>query len=105
MRKSEIFEQLFDQNWPNEEDLVKYALDRHGFVGDDGYYGVVYPSDLDEYQREVEGEFIPEKHVEILYWDGQHQEMQCRESEYLVALKAHLLNVGCAQLAEKLENA
>lgn len=105
MNESEIFKQLFSQSWPDDEGLVKYALDRHGFGGDDGCYGVTYPSDLDEYQREVEGELIPEGCVEISYWDGQDQEIQCKEHEYLSALKAHLLSSGAVSLAEKLENA
>jgi len=105
MTEFEIFKQLFSHSWPDKEGLVKYALDRHGFGGDDGYYGVTYPVDIDEYQREVEGVFIPEDYVEINYWDGQHQEVQIKEHDYLSALKSHLLRSGFDQLAEKLENA
>jgi len=105
MNKSEIFEQIFSHNWPDEESLVKYAIDRNGFGGNDNYYGVTYPTDLDEYQREVEGEYIPEGYLEINYWDKQHKEIKCTESEYLAALKAHLINKGFTQLVKKLENA
>ncbi len=74
MTESDILFQLFSYNWPSFEELVEYANKRHGYVGDDGYYGVTYPSDLDEYQKEIEGEFIPEGFVEVMYWDAQRTE-------------------------------
>lgn len=49
-------------------DLLKYAKEAHGFVADEGAYWVLYPSDLDEYEIEVEGHKIPEEMVEIYQW-------------------------------------
>lgn len=105
MNESEILEQVFSHGWPTGEDLVLYAIRRHGFGGDDGFYGVTYPDDLDEYQVEVKGEFIPEGFVEINYWDGEHKEIQVPELRYLESLKDHLRRTGLELLAEKLANA
>ena len=70
--------------------MVQFAEDGHGFGGDDGYYGVIYSGDLDEYDREVGKSFIPEGFVEIFYWDGEVKEIQIKEKEYLSLLKKHL---------------
>ncbi|RCU50090.1 hypothetical protein DU002_10330 [Corallincola holothuriorum] len=82
-----------------------YALKRHGFGGDDGFYGVTYPNDLDEYQIEIEGEFIPDGFVEINYWDGEHKEIQIPERKYLESLKDYLSKNGYELLVDKLANA
>jgi hypothetical protein len=105
MTESEIFSQLFDNSWPSPNKLVEYAKKRHGYMGDDGYYGVTYPCDLDEYQREVEGKFIPEGFVEVSFWDGSFNASQISEEKYLAALKAHLVNCGHLELAQELNRA
>jgi len=102
MNRSEIYTQLFSYEWPSNEQLVEYSNKRHGYGGDDGYYGVTYPSDLDEYQREVEGEYIPDGYVEINYWDGEHREIQVLETEYLSELRNYLLSEGDKALADKI---
>jgi hypothetical protein len=56
-------------SWSRLVDLVQFAVNRHGFGDSNGGFGVVYPSDVDEYQREVEHEYIAENHVQIYgYW-------------------------------------
>jgi len=100
MNIEEILDHVFSYKWPSDEKLVDYAIARHGFGGDDGYYGVTYPSDLDEYYTEVEGQYIPDGYVEINYWDGEQKEVQIPESEYLAALKRYLLNSGKKSLAD-----
>ena len=104
MIKAEIFSQLFSNCWPTQEQLVTFADNRHGYGADNGYYGVKYPSDLDEYQREVEGEFIPDGYVEINFWDGNHCKIQTLESEYLSEVEKYLINSGSENLADKLRN-
>ncbi len=44
-----IYNELFSQFFPSDEQLVEFALKRHGYCMDNGYYGVTYPDDLDEY--------------------------------------------------------
>jgi len=105
MTDRDILAQLFSYDWPTPEQLVQFANERHGYMGDDGYYGVTYPSDLDEYQIEVEGEFIAEGFVEISYWGGAHKETTITEQKYLEVLKAHLLSQGYCKLALGLRNA
>jgi hypothetical protein len=90
MNKAEILEQIFLLDWPSEIKLAEYVVNRHEFDSDDGYYGVTYPNDLDEYEIEVEGSFISKGSVEINYWDGDNQVIQLLESEYVIALKNHL---------------
>ena len=105
MNRAEIFAQVFSNRWPSPEDLVKYAQEKRGYGGDDGYYGVTYPSDLDEYQKQVEGEFIPEGYVEVSYWDGDFQSIQIKEAEYLSALRAHLVSIKRDDLLKDWNNA
>lgn len=48
-------EQLLEiiEAWSRIGDLPGYALKRHGFDDSNGRFGITYPEDLDEYQREV----------------------------------------------------
>jgi hypothetical protein len=101
---SEIYSQVLGSNWPSDEKLVEYAIKGHCFGGDDGYYGVTYPSDLDEYQRVVDGEFIEIGFVELSFWDGSFQTLHVTEVDYLTALQEHLENGGKSSLAKIIEN-
>ena len=65
MELNKIIRQLFTYSFPSDEELVKFANARHDFGGDDGGYGVTYPTDLDEYEREIEQQVIPEGSLEI----------------------------------------
>lgn len=105
MTKVEVLAQLFSTGWPKPDELVQYANARHGYGGDDGYYGITYPSDLDEYQRVVEGEYIPAGAVQVHYWDGTFRDLLLYEQEYLQALRVHLLSIGRAKLATELRDA
>jgi len=96
---NEIFRQLFSNSWPSDAELVEYAVKRHGYRGDDGYYGVTYPTDLDEYEIVVERRRIEEGNVEIAYWDGDFQAVQVSEAAYLEALEANLQSKGHPTLA------
>ena len=72
-------------------DLAKYAKDGHGFVADEGAYWVLYSTDLDEYEVEVEGHKIEEGMVEIYHWavlaDG--EVILLKLSDYLYALEEY----------------
>ena len=99
----EIINNLFIYHWPDDEDLVEYAIARHGFCGNDGYYGVTYSSDLDEYDREVDGRHIPDGYVEVNFWVGEDKIVQITESKYLEILKQHLVKSDKATLVCELE--
>lgn len=105
MNKKEIYTQLFSYNWPQAEELINYANSKKGYGGDDGCYGVTYPSDLDEYDREVEKIIIPEGYLEINYWHEGNQDIHVTEKEYILELKKHLISTGNSALTEKLKNA
>lgn len=99
MTVDEIFKQLFSYAWPSNVALVEYATKRHGYRGDDGYYGVTYSTDLDEYEL-VERRCIEDGYVEIAYWDGDFQAIQVSEADYLKALEANLRSNENAALAD-----
>ncbi|MGX1185463.1 hypothetical protein AB7M29_003142 [Pseudomonas sp. F-14 TE3623] len=105
MTEAEILSWLFSNDWPKADELTSYAISHHGYVGDDGYYGMRFCSDLDEFEREVEGAFIPEGFVEIMFWDGDHKEIQIPENNYIFGLKKHLLKQGYWRLAADLDSA
>lgn len=101
----EIYNDIFSRTFPSHSQLVKFALARHGFGGDNGYYGLTYPNDIDEYERVVEGKFVPEGKVQINYWDGKHKDILVSEKEYILALKNFLISDGCCEMAELLDTA
>ncbi|MGR5134356.1 hypothetical protein [Vibrio alfacsensis] len=95
----EIYNDLFSQSFPSKEQLVEFALKRHGFCTDNGYSGVTYPEDLDEYDRIIERQYIPDGMVNINYWDGSDKEVMVSENDYLIALKSFLILNGYENLA------
>jgi len=99
----EIVKHVFLNHWPDNDELVEYAIARHGFCGNDGYYGVTYSSDLDEYDRDVDGRHIPDGYVEVNFWVGEDKVVHITESKYLKILKQHLLNSDKASLVCELE--
>ncbi len=94
-----IYNELFSQSFPSDEQLVEFALKRHGYCMDNSYYGVTYPDDLDEYEREVEGQCIPEGMLRVNYWDGLEKERIVSEQDYLSALRGYLIQKGNKDLA------
>jgi len=77
----------------NSKDLFTYAKDAHGFVADEGAYWVLYSTDLDEYEVEVEEHVIPDEMVEIYLW-GELEEGEVillPLTSYLCALKNYLV--------------
>jgi hypothetical protein len=89
--------------WSNLADLDRFACERHGFGDSDGGFGVTYPNDLDEHDREVDGIRIPPGHLIVYgFWgppDG--YELIVRESVYLKILGDVLQEKGLAIEAEQ----
>ena len=103
MTKSEIFEQLFDftsSDWPDDEELVGYALTRTGYMGDNGYYGIEYWDDID-YETE---DPVKEGNILVNYTDGEQKDIQVSEDEYITELIKHLIKNNNQSLADKLIN-
>ena len=56
-------------HWTDRDQLAEMAVGRHGFGDSNGGFGVTYPTDIDEHDREVEGAYIPENCVEVYsFW-------------------------------------
>ena len=79
------------RHWSKLEDLVSFANDRHGYCNGDGYFGITYPDDLDEWDR-ANGEFIEEGSVSAFagYGDPNSEEYIIAEAEYIELLKQYL---------------
>lgn len=45
--------------WRTLSELATFAERRHGYGNSDGGFGICYPTDLDEYEIQVEGVHIP----------------------------------------------
>jgi hypothetical protein len=57
------------RHWSSLPDLALFAARRHGFMNTDGGFGILYPGDLDEYDRAVDGVNIPEGFVQVCgFW-------------------------------------
>jgi hypothetical protein len=89
-KTNQILEFIFS-DIPNR-DIVEYVKERHGFVADEGAYWVLYSTDLDEYEIEVEGHKIPEGMVEIFHWAviKEEEAILLPLQEYIHALEDHL---------------
>ncbi len=83
------------------DDLVNYAESGHGYMADEGFFGVTYPDDLDEYEKVHDGRNIPNGMVEIDYWDGEDIEVLISLSDYLHCLIKYLEKIGETSLVER----
>jgi hypothetical protein len=93
------------RHWSRLTDLADFAILGHGFADSNGGFGVQYPGDLDEYDREVDGIRIPAGSVQIYgYWgppDGYC--MLVSELSYLDALSDSLSEAGHLKEAERVK--
>lgn len=88
-------------------DLAQLAVEQGGFGEDDGWLGLTYPHDLDDYARKVEKECIPDGWVEIYGCGGGRgrggYEFQVEEKTYLVSLARILREAGLQTEALQVE--
>lgn len=85
--------------WRPVAQLAAFAQARHGYGDTDGGFGVTYPADQDEDERDAKGEAIPPGSVRVYgYWgapDG--YEFEVSEAFYLnvliAVLEAHCLSM------------
>lgn len=89
-KSEEILEFIFSNM--QTVDLLKYSKQKHGFVADEGAYWVLYSSDLDEYEKEVEGHKIPDGMVEIYQWAmlDEGEVILLPLADYLCALNSYI---------------
>jgi hypothetical protein len=105
MDLEKIINHIFTYSFPTDEELVLFANERRGFGGDDGGYGVIYPSDLDEYATAVELRAIPDGSVEIYCLAYTDKDIIISEHQYLLALKKYLVENNRRHLACEIKNA
>lgn len=91
--------------WSKITELASFALKAHGFGDSNGGFGVTYPGDLDQYEREVQGENIPNGMVQIYgYWGPPSgYEMLVSEFLYLTTLARALREQGHSNEAALVE--
>jgi hypothetical protein len=89
MNHQQILEQIFSISASMLESYVEYATSRTSYVGNDGYYGALYPEHLDAEDIE-EGVIIPEGQMLITYWDNDICTVLMSEVDYLAGFKAYL---------------
>tara|TARA_R110002167_G_scaffold362307_1_gene581326 strand:+ start:3326 stop:3718 length:393 start_codon:yes stop_codon:yes gene_type:complete len=91
------------RNWCAPEELSAFAVARHGFMNSDSFFGITYPTDLDEWDR-ASGESIPDGYVEALagYGDPHSDGLLILEAEYLELLRQFLLLVRLPTHAQEL---
>lgn len=104
MELEKIISHIFTYSFPSDEELVRFANARHGFGGDDGGYGVTYPSDLDAFEGEIEQQVIPEGSVEIYCSAYTDKDITISEHRYLSVLKKYLEKTSQQELACELDN-
>lgn len=80
------------RHWGALPDLAHFAVARHGYGDTDAGFGVIYPTDRDEYDTQVLGEHIATGHVQIYGFWGPPAgyEIELPEATYLEVLAAVL---------------
>lgn len=97
------------RNGSSPQDLARFAIARHGYLNADSFFGVTYPSDLDDFDC-ANDEAIPDGQIQVLagYGDSHAVGHLISESEYLELLRQYLLVVGlpndAKQIAELIES-
>jgi len=93
------------RHWHGLPDLAEFAEQGHGFGDDNGGFGVTYPGDLDEFDRES-GEYIPEGFVEVYGFRGPPDgyEVLVPETVYLGQLASALSASGHTREAERVRS-
>ncbi len=92
--------------WRTLSQLSEFAVKRNGYGNSDGGFGIVYEHDLDDYDREVEGSFIPKGCVEVygLWGKPDGYEFHINEKDYLQVLSEVLLKEGLEEESKTVIN-
>ena len=90
------------RHWTDVAELVTFAETRQGYENSDGFFGITYPSDFDEFDR-ANGFSIPEGYVEAKAWYGSHDGKiyQLPETDYLQLLGQFLILNNHLELASR----
>lgn len=94
------------RHWPEPAQLLQFALARHGYLDTNGFFGITYPSDLDDCDR-ARGEQIPEGMIEVVagYGDARAAGHLLPESRYIELLAEFLAERGADEQLAALERA
>src|SRR6185437_8487959 len=71
------------RHWPDKSSLARFAIERHGFGDSNGGFGITYPGDLDEYDREANDRQIPDGFVLAYGFWGQPDGYEVLVPEWL----------------------
>ena len=99
-------EGVFKLHGFDSSQLVQFAEQRHGWGDSNGGFGVTYPGDLDEYDKEVEKINIPDGYIEIYgFWGAKEggYELVVKEYDYLDKLLQVLIDLKQFSLAERIK--
>ncbi len=91
--------------WRSLPEVKDFAFARQGFGNSDGGFGIIYPHELDSYDREVDGADISEGYVQVYgFWGPPNgYQLEVLESTYLQILARELLKAGHSQAAEEVQ--
>ena len=91
------------RTWNRPEQLADFALTRRGYMDGNGYFGVTYPDEQDEYDRITEP-VIPVGSVRVVagYGDPASASHDISEPVYVELLRQILLLWGHSDLALRL---
>lgn len=83
------------RTWLTSSQLPGFAESRHGYGNTDMGHGVTYPSDLDEFGKEVDQIEIPQGYVQVYSFFGppDGEEYLLLESVYLDILSQFLAGI------------
>ena len=93
--------------WRHPTELESFAENRHGYANSDGGFGVIYPEDLDEYDREVDKVHIPEGHLLVYgyaFVEPPGYEILILEDLYLGTLAQVLAELGLPNEAKRVSS-
>ena len=76
-------------SWNNKNDLLQFALERHGYCNTDSMSGITYPSDLDDFDRDVDKITINEGFILVYSEQFTPKEAYLTEEDYLTILNAY----------------
>ena len=94
------------RHWSSLPELATFAVARHGYGCSNGGFGVTYPGDLDEHDREVLRIHIPQSFVQVYGFWGPPAgyEILVLEIVYLGHLLTALVAAGHETEAEQIRS-
>ena len=91
------------RNWSDDEQLAKFASERHGYMNSNSHFGITYPTDLDDVDR-ANGGNIPAGYVQAIagYGDPHAETHLIPELEYVELLRQYLVIKNMPAMADEI---